>query len=147
MGSKFETVLYKKKNESINQSVKKSISENPGWITVRILRNCCIDIYYEIAFSGGGDIISYVLENNGAFSKKILALAHSFPVYRKVFWCFQGVEKGCIGSEWVNMWKHENIIHRRIGSFTVFYLVGYQKLTLDQSEFGSSCTQIVFYYT
>ena len=21
---------------------------------------------------------------------------------RKVFWCFQGVEKGCIGNEWVN---------------------------------------------
>ena len=21
---------------------------------------------------------------------------------RKVFWCFQGVDKGCIGSEWVN---------------------------------------------
>ena len=33
MGSKFETVLYEKKDESINQSVKKSISENPGWNT------------------------------------------------------------------------------------------------------------------
>ena len=22
--------------------------------------------------------------------------------YRKVFWCFQGVEKGCIGNKWVN---------------------------------------------
>ena len=22
---------------------------------------------------------------------------------RKVFWCFQGVEKGCIGNEWVNV--------------------------------------------
>ena len=21
---------------------------------------------------------------------------------RKIFWCFQGVEKGCIGNEWVN---------------------------------------------
>ena len=24
-----------------------------------------------------------------------------FPI-RKVFWCFQGVEKGCIGNKWVN---------------------------------------------
>ena len=23
-------------------------------------------------------------------------------LYRKVFWCFQGVKKGCIGNEWVN---------------------------------------------
>ena len=22
-----------------------------------------------------------------------------------VFWCFQGVEKGCIGKEWVKAWK------------------------------------------
>ena len=22
--------------------------------------------------------------------------------HRKVFWCFQGIEKGCIGNEWVN---------------------------------------------
>ena len=82
MGSKFETVLYDKKDESINQSVKNSISENPGWNTVRILRNCCIDIYYEIAFSGGGEIINYVLENNGTFSKKILALGKREKFFR-----------------------------------------------------------------
>ena len=43
------------------------------------------------------------------------SLTHSFPMHpfptawkhlktsenRKVFWCFQGVEKGCIGNEWV----------------------------------------------
>ena len=40
-------------------------------------------------------------------------LTHFFPMQsfftpwkyqknRKVFWCFQGVEKGCIGNEWVN---------------------------------------------
>ena len=38
-------------------------------------------------------------------------LTHSFPMHpfstswkhRKVFWCFQGVEKGCIGNEWVKL--------------------------------------------
>ena len=35
-------------------------------------------------------------------------LTHLFPihplsVYRKVFWYFQGVEKGCIGNKWVNL--------------------------------------------
>ena len=37
-------------------------------------------------------------------------LTHSFPVhplstpwkYQKVFWCFQGIDKMCIGNEWVN---------------------------------------------
>ena len=24
----------------------------------------------------------------------------------KFFWCFQGVEKGCIGSKWVNIWMY-----------------------------------------
>ena len=26
-----------------------------------------------------------------------------------VFWCFQGVEKGCIGNEWVSTWILQNI--------------------------------------
>ena len=26
---------------------------------------------------------------------------------RKVFWCFHGVEKGCIGNEWVKFWKSD----------------------------------------
>ena len=25
---------------------------------------------------------------------------------RKVFWCFQAAEKGCIGNKWVNLWKN-----------------------------------------
>ena len=29
------------------------------------------------------------------------SLTHLLPMHRKVFWCFQGVEKGCIGNEWV----------------------------------------------
>ena len=33
---------------------------------------------------------------------------------RKVFWCFQGVEKGCIGNEWVKQAivskAHEHIL-------------------------------------
>ena len=29
---------------------------------------------------------------------------------RKVFWCFQGVEKGCIGNEWVNFGGTRNYI-------------------------------------
>ena len=28
-----------------------------------------------------------------------------FRELRPVFWCFQGVEKGCIGSEWANSWQ------------------------------------------
>ena len=37
-----------------------------------------------------------------------LDFAHNYAirkylVHLTVFWCFQGVEKGCIGSEWVNM--------------------------------------------
>ena len=28
----------------------------------------------------------------------------------KVFWCFQGVEKGCIGNEWVKGYLHYKII-------------------------------------
>ena len=34
---------------------------------------------------------------------------------RKVFWCFQGVEKGCIGNEWVNrnIWSHRKQYHPR----------------------------------
>ena len=29
-------------------------------------------------------------------------LTHSFPLHRKFFWSFEGVEKGCIGNECVN---------------------------------------------
>ena len=29
-------------------------------------------------------------------------LTHSFPLHRKFFWSFQGVEKGCTGNECVN---------------------------------------------
>ena len=37
-----------------------------------------------------------------AFSVSMTApLTHLFPMHRKVFWCFQGIEKGCIGNEWV----------------------------------------------
>ena len=33
---------------------------------------------------------------------------------RKAFWCFQGVEKGCIGNKWVNMevlWQTNDLEH------------------------------------
>ena len=35
-----------------------------------------------------------------------------------VFWCFQGVEKGCIGNEWVNKKLHKYLTHSR--SFSQF---------------------------
>ena len=31
-----------------------------------------------------------------------------FVITIKVFWCFQGVEKGCIGNEWVKTLGQEN---------------------------------------
>ena len=27
-----------------------------------------------------------------------------------VFWCFQGLEKGCIGNKWANLDQHSDII-------------------------------------
>ena len=53
-------------------------------------------------------------------SSTIFELTHSFPMHpfstptpqrkktsenHKVFWCFHGVEKGCIGNEWVKTFK------------------------------------------
>ena len=29
-------------------------------------------------------------------------LTHSFPMHRKVFWCFQEVEQGWSGNKWFN---------------------------------------------
>ena len=55
-------------------------------------------------------------------------LTHLFPMHPlnplrtseslTVFWCFRGVEKGCIGNKWVN-----TILYIRIMLFLLFYLL------------------------
>ena len=40
------------------------------------------------------------------FLKKYF-LTHLFIYYLAVFWCFQGVEKGCIGNKWVEGTKQK----------------------------------------
>ena len=42
-----------------------------------------------------------------------------------VFWCFRGVEKGCIGNKWVN-----TILYIRIMLFLLFYLLPLMLLLL-----------------
>ena len=37
-----------------------------------------------------------------------LKTSESRKVYFIVFWCFQGVEKGCFGNEWVNTIVNQN---------------------------------------
>ena len=38
---------------------------------------------------------------------------------RKVFWCFQRVEKGCIGNEWV---KFKNLINLKL-NFLIYFIL------------------------
>ena len=42
----------------------------------------------------------------------------------KVFWCFQGVEKGCIRNKWVNFWENKCIVSETfgIGKQSVMYI-------------------------
>ena len=40
----------------------------------------------------------------------------------KVFWCFQGVEKGCIGNEWIN---HD---------FVIFNVVNHKQANIKNLE-------------
>ena len=48
------------------------------------------------------------MENNQKL--KVMKLTHSFPMHRKVFRCFQGVEKGCIG----NTWAKKNVNNQKL---------------------------------
>ena len=41
------------------------------------------------------------------FQYPLTILTYSFPMHPSVFWCFQGVEKGCIGNEWVKLIHEE----------------------------------------
>ena len=63
-------------------------------------------------------IKSYFIPNNNFvvevvfnyIRKKSLSWINPFVsnapfLYGKGFWCFQGVEKGCIGNEWVKWWR------------------------------------------
>ena len=57
-----------------------------------------------------------------SINKLDIGSTHSFPMHlslpsenienRKVFWCFQGIEKGCIGKEWVDKgWNKKNLLN------------------------------------
>ena len=56
----------------------------------------------------------YLLLSCMTLHKRYTLLAHLFPMHtfskplktsenRTVFWCFQGIEKGCIGYKWVDL--------------------------------------------
>ena len=49
---------------------------------------------------------------------------------RKIFWCFQGVEKGCIGNKWVKSEHFSNHVIWDGGCYNIF--------NLDIPDFGVS---------
>ena len=59
--------------------------------------------------------------------RNVLLLSHLFPIHtfpspekqQKVFWCFQQVEKGCIGKRWVKKLQLCYVIEGDINSFNL----------------------------
>ena len=77
------------------------------------------------------------------------SLIHSFPVHlfstppplntsenRKIFWCFQGVEEGCIGKEWVNPF-HSN------ASLVILYFITDIILSVNKKDSFSLIANIL----
>ena len=64
-------------------------------------------LHIKSYFMPKNNFVLEVVFNN--IRKKSLSWINTFVsnapfLYRKGFWFFQGVEKGCIGSEWVKWW-------------------------------------------
>ena len=52
----------------------------------------------------------------------------------KVFWCFQGVEKGCLGDKWVKFCgRHQN--HGNWRRLDVFIIVGFEHIQYNNIVF------------
>ena len=64
-----------------------------------------------------------------------LLAMHPFPTpwkHQKAFWCFQGIEKGCIGSKWVKvtLWNLFNVVNNYIKLKNKSYLGPYQRFMI-----------------
>ena len=87
------------------------------------------------------------------FLLKLYILTHFFPMHpfstplktsenHKVFWCFQGVEKGCIGNEWVKngswVFSNVNTFYERMPFSWCRYKIHYRKMrNLPRTTWGS----------
>ena len=56
---------------------------------------------------------------------------------RKVFWCFQGMEKGCMGDKWVNCKNKIRFRDRPFSTYAKFF----EKLTFLSLFIGKFCVR------
>ena len=76
---------------------KYSIGQRTLWSVLPFMTKFCVElknecVRYPLVFWKPG--LSHLVRYH-------IFLLNPFA-HRKVFWCFQGVEKGCIGNKWVN---------------------------------------------
>ena len=72
---------------------------------VKIVNDSVIDVEQDPKYAFGFEV--WIVDYGLSFADlveifSILKFSVSAHYYRKVFWYFQGVEKGCTGNEWVN---------------------------------------------
>ena len=78
----------------------------------RLSKTWKLCLIWDIAHDLSRQILNYFNKKDWSLGKNQVLLTHSFPMHRfmyplkrsenlTVFWGFQGIEKGCIGKEWV----------------------------------------------
>ena len=72
--------------------------------------------------------------NYSIYSQYTLSLPLKISENRKVFWCFQGVEKGCIGNKWVNVIRTTSPCRNQL-KLRIFWLVWKGCITLKMFAF------------